>query len=84
MEKQTYKKEKKEVKAMKEKNKTIQELYNTVFDNNGKVQLCGRETCKKLIRTMQEVFPQVDFGEEETGCMKIENIQNYFNALKQV
>lgn len=30
--------------------KDLEELYNEVFDNEGKVKLCNRDACKALIK----------------------------------
>lgn len=51
--------------------------YKDVFDENGNIKLCGREACKKLIRLMQCRFPDVDFGNAETGFMNTDNIKKY-------
>ena len=51
------------------------ELYNKVFDSDGSVRLCGRETCKKLIEACSNAYPNVNFGDLESGCMYIDNIK---------
>lgn len=53
------------------------ELYNKVFDSDGSVRLCGRETCKKLIEACSNAYPNVNFGDLESGCMNIDNIKKY-------
>lgn len=57
--------------------KEIIEAYKKVFDEDGNVQLCGREKCKNLIRILKQQIPEVNFGDEETGFMNIENIKKY-------
>lgn len=47
-------------------------LLNAVFEEDGAVRPCGRETCKKLISVASEKYPNVDFGNPNTGIMNIE------------
>lgn len=47
-------------------------LLNAVFDEDGAIRPCGRETCKKLISVASEKYPNVDFGSADTGIMNIE------------
>ena len=55
----------------------IQELYDNVFDADGNILACGRETCKELIHALHKMFPDVDFGDEATGWMQVKTIQQY-------
>lgn len=59
----------------------IKELYNKVFDENGHVTLCGRDTCKKLMIALNEIYETVDFGDLETGFLNVENVKKYVNKL---
>lgn len=54
----------------------ILELYNKVFDEDGNIKPCGRESCKQLIIKMSEKFPEEDFGSKETGFMNTDTIIN--------
>ena len=56
---------------------SLEFLYKIVFDENGEVRACGRENCKKLIKACMELYPDVDFGNPETGMMNIEKIKEY-------
>lgn len=58
----------------------IKELYNEVFDENGNVQLCGREKCKELIMACQLVWPDIDFGDLNSGFMNVDKIKFYVNT----
>lgn len=53
------------------------DLYNTVFDSSGNVKLCGRDSCRMLIEACIDRFPDVNFGNKETGFMNIKNIKRY-------
>lgn len=53
----------------------IKEQYNIVFDELGNVRNCGRNNCILLIKLLNDEFPDVDFGNEETGFMNIKNIK---------
>lgn len=54
----------------------FKEQYNKVFDTEGTIKLCGREETKKLIRLAKELKPDVDFGNESTGFLNIDNIKS--------
>lgn len=49
-------------------------LYNEVFDKNNEVKVCGREKCKNLIKLASTIKPNIDFGDENTGFMNIDNM----------
>lgn len=55
----------------------ILELYNKVFDKNGSVKLCGREKCIDLIRALSCKYPDVNFGDTESGFMNVNIIKKY-------
>lgn len=56
----------------------IKELYDKVFNADGSIKLCGRETCKNLIDACSKEYPNVDFG-NNNGFMNIANIKRYVN-----
>ena len=56
-------------------------LYNEVFDNNGKVKNCGREKCKKLILICEKMDPNTIYGNKNTGFMDIDKILNLYKNL---
>ena len=45
----------------------IRSLVFEVIDQNGNMRACGREKCKELIRILKDMYPNVDFGNPETG-----------------
>lgn len=49
-------------------------LYNEVFNKNNEVKACGREKCKNLIKLASTIKPNIDFGDENTGFMNIDNM----------
>ena len=54
------------------------ELYKKVFNEDGTQKLSGREACKELIKACQDAcYQDIDFGNEETGMMNVENIQRF-------
>ncbi len=50
------------------------EQYGIVFDERGKVKLCGRENCKELIKRANAIDPNTDYGNVETGCMNVQSM----------
>lgn len=60
----------------------LRRLYLDVFEDDlVTVKLCGRETCKKLIRAMSEYYPGIHFGSSEDGWMDIDNVREYGRKL---
>lgn len=58
-------------------NLSVKDLYRIVFDADGAVRPCGRDACKSLIQRFASMFPGVDFGNQNTGQMRIGTIQEY-------
>jgi hypothetical protein len=54
------------------------EKYEKVFDENGNIKACGRDACKDLIRECTNKWPDIDFGNADTGMMNVENIKKMF------
>ena len=61
----------KEVRAMA--NSKFREAFETVFDENGNVKLCGREACRRLIKSAMELNPKINFGNPVTGQINLES-----------
>ncbi len=59
----------------------IMNLYNQVFDENGNIKLCGRETCKQLMLALNEIFKTVKFGDMDSGFLYIDVVKEYINRL---
>ena len=63
--------------------KTLEELFSDVFDENGFVKACGRGACRALILRMEACFPGVDFGNPETGCMDVAKIWTAYQNCRK-
>lgn len=59
--------------------------YDKVFDENGKVKLCGRDACMDLIISCHSIEKQTVgyFGNIVTGMMNIDNIKNLRLSINQ-
>lgn len=57
--------------------------YDKVFDENGKVRLCGRDACIDLIISCHSIEKQTVgyFGSIVTGMMNIENIKKLRSSI---
>ena len=64
---------------MPDAKENFKELYHEVFDENGVVKRCGREKCKALIHAAKMVT--TIYGNEETGVMRVEEINLLHNEL---
>ena len=57
-------------------------LYNKVFDNNGNIKACGRESCINLIIVSGQIDETVYYGNSDTGVMNVANINKLYNSIK--
>ena len=61
--------------------KKIFKQYCKVFDKDGNVKACTRKECIKLIEMLEEKFPNDDFGNDKTGFMDTNRINELINSL---
>ena len=59
----------------------IKELYDLVFDEEGKIKLCGRDKCKQLMLALNEIFKTVKFGDMESGFLYVDVVKEYVDRL---
>lgn len=57
------------------------EKYSEVFDSEGQVKLCGRQTCKELIIEAQKLDKSTDFGSTKDGFMNVKNIKSLYKIM---
>ena len=55
---------------------------NKVLDDQGNPKACGRENCKRAIWLANLLYPEVDYGDVETGMMKVENLNSLRKELE--
>ena len=55
-------------------------LYNEVFDENGNVKACGRQSCISLIKYMQN-YTADNLGDQITGFMNVDAIKSNYEKL---
>ena len=62
---------------------TFLELYKEVFNEDGTVKNCGRRKCQELITAAMQVETHDDgyFGNDRTGMMNTERIQDLHNRI---
>ena len=56
----------------------VRSLVFEVIDQNGNMRACGREKCKELILVLNDMYPNVDFGNPETGFVNQKMLYQYF------
>lgn len=61
----------------------LTELYDKVFDAEGNVRLCGRQSCAKLIQALQP-YSSENLGDATTGIMNVENVKKAYAAVTAV
>jgi hypothetical protein len=59
----------------------IRTLYDVCFTEDGLVKPCGRQACIRLIKAMSNRFPNESFGDENTGYMRVDTIQSFYQTL---
>lgn len=64
-------------------NKDFLNLYDDVFDEEGKIKAVGREHTKALIEACEQYSQEIDFGNKSTGFMNVENIKLLRNKLQE-
>jgi hypothetical protein len=50
-------------------------LVYSVFNEDFTVKACGRKLCSDLIAHLSSLYPDINFGNENTGVMNVENIR---------
>jgi len=61
----------------------MKQLYDSVFDADGNVKLCGRQACAKLIQALQP-YSSENLGDATTGIMNVENVKKAYAAVTAV
>lgn len=61
--------------------KEFKSLYKQVFDENGNIKACGRETCIELIRAAAELDGKTKYGNLKTGFMNIDNLKALYEGV---
>jgi len=59
-------------------------LCDEIFDANRNFRSCGRELCISLIRVCNEILPEKDYGNVDSGFVNRENVFELYNKLKMV
>ena len=50
------------------------QLYKEVFDVDGNIKACGRDTCKKLIEAANIIDNRVNYGSVNSGFMNVDEL----------
>ena len=59
----------------------LKTLYNTVFDSNGNVKLCGRTNCLNLIQYIEGITHTSGiYGDTHSGKMNVEKIKEFVTS----
>ena len=67
-----------------EKIKKLLELLDEALDEHGNPRACGREHCKEVIRTANELFPGPYYGDVNTGMMKPEALNDLRDTIREL
>ena len=57
--------------------------YCKVFDKNGNIMPCGRNTTRKLIDYAGNIKADINFGSIDTGIMVVENIKALYAEMNK-
>lgn len=61
----------------------VLDQLNKVLDENGNPKACGREACKRAIWLAKLLYPEVDYGDDETGYMNVSNLRDLREELRK-
>lgn len=56
-------------------------VYALVFDEQGYVKNCGRHACMELIMLANQIAPDIDHGNVETGMMNVQSMRDLHYRL---
>ena len=56
-------------------------VYTVVFDESGYVKNCGRHACMELISLANQIAPDVDHGNAQTGMMNTQSLRDLHEKL---
>ena len=60
----------------------LKRLYLDVFEDDlVTIKPCGRNACRRLIVSLKETYPDIDFGDSEGGWMKVDVVREYGKKL---
>lgn len=63
---------------MEEQLKTV---ITEVFNSNGEIRPCGREKCQELIFLASQIYPEINFGNPDTGIMNTDAMKELRSKL---
>ena len=59
------------------------EIYQKVFDETGNIRACGRTICKQLIQLAQQLDPNTNYGDLDTGFIEIQNMHSLYTTISK-
>ena len=58
----------------------IKKLYDGVFDLQGRVRVCGRDACRRLIEAISSES-SLNVGDADTGMMNIDVLKSEYDRI---
>jgi len=59
------------------------DVAHKVFNNDGTIRVCGRDSVRELIEAAEMIDPTKDFGNKEIGRMNVDAVRNLLHEIEK-
>ena len=56
-------------------------VAHKVFNDDGTIRVCGRDSVRALIEAAESIDPTKDFGNKEIGRMNVDAVRNLLHEI---
>lgn len=58
-------------------------VAHKVFNDDGTIRVCGRDSVRALIEAAESIDPTKDFGNKEIGRMNVDAVRNLLHEIEK-
>lgn len=59
------------------------DVAHKVFNDDGTIRVCGRDSVRALIEAAESIDPTKDFGNKEIGRMNVDAVRNLLHEIEK-
>lgn len=59
------------------------DVAHKVFNNDGTIRVCGRDSVRALIEVAESIDPTKDFGNKEIGRMNVDTVRELLAEVEK-
>jgi hypothetical protein len=59
------------------------DVAHKVFNDDGTIRVCGRDSVRVLIEAAESIDPTKDFGNKEIGRMNVDAVRNLLHEIEK-